>query len=286
MTAVEHRLRLDGAALATLVERVLAEDVGRGDVTTALVVPEDAYGRAVIVAREPLVVAGLEAARLCFEQVSAGAVSWDPACRDGDQAPAGAALARLEGPLGPILTAERSALNLLGHTSAVATNAARLSELVGGTAVRLVDTRKTTPGLRVLDKYGVRIGGCFNHRFGLDDGILIKDNHVQAAGGVGVAVRRARQHAPHGLKVEVEIDRLDQLNEAVESGADAVLLDNMSASEVARAVQEVGGKVLLEASGGITEENLRSYAETGVDLISLGGLTHSAPHVDLALEVQ
>lgn len=277
---------LDEGVLRALVRRAVAEDVGRGDLTTALVVPPGATGTARILTRRRITVAGLHAAQLVFDEVGGGTVAWSPSYADGDVAEAGASLVELHGPLAPILTAERTALNLLAHTSAVASNAARLAALVEGTAVRLVDTRKTTPGLRVLDKYGVRIGGCFNHRFGLDDGILIKENHVAAAGGVLPAVERAKAMAPHGLKVEVEVEDLAQLDEALSAGADAVLLDNMDPQGVSEAVKRAGGKVLLEASGGITEENLRLYAETGVDLISLGALTHSAPHVDLSLEVQ
>ena len=195
-------------------------------------------------------------------------------------------LARIDGPLGSILTAERTALNLLGRLSGIATLTRRFSQEVEGTTATIVDTRKTTPGMRLLEKHAVASGGGSNHRFGLDDGVLIKDNHLAAVGGVEEAVRRARSHVPHGLKIEVEVATLDELDAAVAAGADAVLLDNMSPEMVADAVQRAGGKAMLEASGGITLENVRRYAETGVDLISVGALTHSAPNVDVALEVE
>lgn len=262
----------------------LAEDVGRGDVTTAAVVPAGLGGRARIEARAPFVVCGLEVARACFEHL--GRVTWESLLADGRRVEAGDVLARLSGDLGAILTAERTALNLLAHLSGIATTSAAFAAAVAGTAARVVDTRKTTPGLRVLEKYAVAVGGCHNHRSGLDDGVLIKDNHVAAAGGITEAVRRARAAVPHGLLVEVEVSDLDGLDEALAAGADAVLLDNMDPATVAEAVARAGGKVVLEASGSITLDNVRAYAETGVDLVSCGALTHSAGHADVALEVE
>lgn len=277
---------IDRRTLENLAARWLDEDVGRGDVTTRSVIPADLKGVARIEAREPAVVAGMSVARACFDLASDRALTWHGFVGDGDSVSPRDVLARVEGPLGPMLTAERTALNLLGHLSGIATLARRFSKEMEGTTATIVDTRKTTPGLRLLEKHAVRAGGGSNHRFGLDDGVLIKDNHVAAVGGVEEAVQRARASAPHGLKIEVEVADLDQLDAAVAAGADAVLLDNMQPEMVAEAVRRAGGKAILEASGGITLENVRSYAETGVDLISVGALTHSAPNVDVALEVE
>jgi len=263
----------------------LSEDVGRGDRTTEAVVVPDASGRARIEARSQTVVAGLDVARVCFEHAGGG-VDWFPQCADGDAVAPGAVLALMSGPLRTILTGERTALNILARLSGIATMTRRYVEAVHGTPTQVVDTRKTTPGLRLFEKYAVRVGGGRNHRFGLDDGILIKDNHVAAAGGVSQAVRLARAGVPHGLRIEVEVTDLAELDEALSAGADAVLLDNMSPQGVSQAVTRAGGKVLLEASGGVTLENIRAYAETGVDLVSVGALTHSAQSADLALEVE
>lgn len=275
---------LDPAYLRRAVRRFLAEDVGRGDVTTMLVVPPDASGRARIEARSDLVVCGGEAVVACFE-----AVADDVECRvifpDGAPAAAGDAVASVKGSLRALLVAERTALNLLGRMSGIAGLARRYAAAVEGLPVKVVDTRKTTPGLRVLEKYAVRVGGCHNHRFGLDDGILIKDNHIAAAGGIEAAIERARLHAPHGMKIEVEVTDLEELQVAMGAGADVVMLDNMSVDDVREAVSVAGGKALLEVSGGVTLDNVRSYAETGVDLVSVGALTHSAPHADVAMEV-
>ena len=270
--------------LRASVEAFVAEDVGRGDRTTEAVISAEATGRARIEARERIVVAGLEAARLCFE-AAGGGLDWSVEVPDGEVAEAGVTIVTLDGPMRTILTGERTALNLLARLSGVATATATYVERIGGTSAKLVDTRKTTPGLRSLEKYAVTVGGATNHRHGLDDGILIKDNHITAAGSITEAVHRAKD-VPHGLKVEVEVEDLDGLDEAIAAGADAVLLDNMSPEMVTEAVTRAGGKALLEASGGITLENVRSYAETGVDLISSGALTHSARAVDLALEVE
>ena len=264
----------------------LEEDVGHGDVTSNAVIPEGKQGRARIEAREEAIVAGLPAVRACFDVVSGGALRWEQVVDDGAPVGPGDVLARVQGDLADILTAERTALNLLGRLSGIATLAHRFFKEMEGTTATIVDTRKTTPGLRLLEKYAVRVGGASNHRFGLDDGVLIKDNHVAAAGGVGEAVVRARAGVPHGLKIEVEVSTLDELDEAVAAGADVVLLDNMGPAMVSEAVTRAGGKVVLESSGGITLDNVRRYAEAGVDLISVGALTHSAPNVDVALEVE
>jgi nicotinate-nucleotide pyrophosphorylase (carboxylating) len=230
------------------------------------------------------VICGLPVAAAVFAE--AGDVKWFPEIVEGARVDPGVVLARIEGPLRSILTGERTALNILQRLSGVATLTSRFVESVAGSRARIVDTRKTTPGLRVLEKYAVAVGGASNHRFGLDDGILVKDNHVAAAGGVGEATRRALEGAPLGLRVEVEVRDLDELEEAIEAGANIVLLDNMQPDEVASAVERASGRVLLEVSGGITLDSVSAYAATGIDLISVGALTHSAPAVDLALEVE
>ena len=277
---------LDLSSIAPAVRAWLAEDVGRGDLTTALVIPEGAHAAARLEARERFIVAGLGVAGLCFQLVSAPSPTFAPKVDDGDLVKEGQVLALVEGPLRAILTAERTALNILARLSGIATLTDAYVSAAGSETVRVVDTRKTTPGLRVLEKYAVRVGGGSNHRFGLDDGILIKDNHIAAGGGIGAAVRRAKRGAPHGLKVEVEVADVDGLREAVDAGADAVLLDNMSPEEVSAAVSEAAGRMLLEASGGVSLANIGAYADTGVDLVSVGALTHSAGSVDVALECE
>jgi nicotinate-nucleotide pyrophosphorylase (carboxylating) len=276
---------LDLSLVRPLVQAWLAEDVGRGDVTSTSVIPERAHAVARLEARESFTVAGLAVAGLCFELVGGDDVTWDPKVEDGHVAGAGDTLARVEGRLRAILTAERTALNAFARLSGVASLTADYAQSLRGTKARLVDTRKTTPGLRVLEKYAVRVGGGSNHRYGLDDGILIKDNHIAAAGGIGPAVRSARANAHHGLRVEVEVEDLAGLDEALDAGADAVLLDNMPVEEVRKAVEATAGRALLEVSGGINLDNVEEYARTGVDLISVGALTHSVRSVDVALEV-
>jgi nicotinate-nucleotide pyrophosphorylase (carboxylating) len=275
--------------LRELVGAWLAEDIGRGDVTTTSVVPSDIEGRGRIEAREPCVVAGVTAAALCFELTSSRferVLEFKEVVGEGDRAAAGDVIARIEGPLAPILTAERTALNLLARLCGVATMTRTYVDAVDGTGARIVDTRKTTPGLRSLQKHAVVVGGGSNHRFGLDDGILIKDNHLAAAGGVSEALRRARANASHGLRIEVEVTTLQELEESLEEGAEAILLDNMTPDRVSEAVRIGAGRALLEVSGGINLDTVRSYAMTGVDLISVGALTHSAPSIDLALELE
>ena len=278
--------QLEPTLIRPLVERLIAEDVGRGDVTTQAVIPAELEGRARIEAREEAMVAGLDVARMCFEIMEPGEIEWHPKCGDGDLVKAGDTVVVLETAMRTILTAERTALNLLARMSGVATSTAALVAAVAGTSARVVDTRKTMPGLRVLDKYAVRVAGASNHRFGLGDGVLIKDNHVAAVGGVVEAVRRAKIQAPHGLRVEVEVQSMDELDQALEAGADVVLLDNMTPQEVGGAVERTRGRALLEASGGITLHTARAYAETGVDLISSGAITHSARNIDFSLEVE
>jgi nicotinate-nucleotide pyrophosphorylase (carboxylating) len=278
-------MNLNEQIVAGLVDGWLAEDVGRGDRTTAAVVPPGAAGRARIEARQAGVIAGLPVARVCFARLD-DELKWLPEVEDGSVAGPGDVLARLEGSLASILTVERTALNVLQRLSGVATLTRAFVEAVEGTGARIVDTRKTTPGLRLLEKYAVTVGGGTNHRSGLDDGILVKDNHIRAAGSVTEATLHAVEGAPHGLLVEVEVTDLAGLDEAIDAGAHAVLLDNMTVDETRAAVERAAGRVLLESSGGITLDTVRDYAETGVDLIAVGALTHSAPSIDLALEVE
>ncbi|MCB2223536.1 MAG: carboxylating nicotinate-nucleotide diphosphorylase [Actinobacteria bacterium] len=268
-----------------IVEAALREDLGRaGDQTTEAVVPAGATATAAVVAREAGTIAGLEIACSAFGLLDER-IEVDYLAADGDAVEAGAVLAEVRGPAGPILSAERVALNLLGRMCGIATLTARVAAAVEGTGADIACTRKTTPGLRMLEKYAVRAGGGRNHRFGLDDAVLIKDNHVAVAGGVGAAVAAARAAVGHLVKIETEVDTLEQLGEALEAGADVVLLDNMSLDDLRTAVETTGGRVPLEASGGITPENVREVAETGVDVISMGWLTHSARTLDVALDV-
>jgi nicotinate-nucleotide pyrophosphorylase (carboxylating) len=270
--------------LKRTVARALAEDVGAGDVTTAAVVPEGRKGRAVLVARQDLVLAGTAAFGEVFAQV--GGVEVEFQFQDGDRVPAGETAATVKGTLWSILAGERVALNFVMRLSGIATATAEYVKAVKGTACAITDTRKTTPGLRALEKAAVVAGGGASHRSGLFDGVLIKDNHVAATGSVAEAIARAKKAAPHTLRVEVEVGSLRQLAEAVEAGADIVMLDNMSPDDARRAVEIAAGRVLIEASGGMALENVRAYAEAGVDIISVGRLTHSAPAADMALKVK
>jgi nicotinate-nucleotide pyrophosphorylase (carboxylating) len=262
----------------------LEEDLdGAGDITTSAVVDTSTRVTAAVVARADGVVAGLDMGLRAFTLLDDATVV-DSLSPDGRPVAAGAVLARVSGRAHPILAAERTCLNLLGHLSGIATATRQIADLVAHTKATIVDTRKTTPGLRALEKYAVRAGGGANHRFGLYDAVLIKDNHLAASGGVGAAVKAARAAVGHAVKVEVEVVAVSQVTEAVESGADAVLLDNMTTEQLREAVAAAAGRCLLEASGGITPETVVAVAETGVDLISLGWLTHSAPRWDVALD--
>jgi nicotinate-nucleotide pyrophosphorylase (carboxylating) len=264
-----------------LIQRALAEDVGRGDLTTAAVVPEDARTSARIEQRAAGVVAGLRVAEAVFLSVDPE-LAVTVLAKEGEWRESGP-VAELEGRAASILTAERVALNFLGRLSGIATLTARYVRAVEGTGVRILDTRKTTPGLRELEKEAVAAGGGVNHRAGLFDAILVKENHATVAGGVGEATRRALAGAPQGTSVEVECATLADLDEALAAGAGRILLDNMEPAELRRAVELVAGRAELEASGGVTLESVRRVAETGVDFISVGALTHSAPALDLSL---
>ncbi|HZU87634.1 MAG TPA: carboxylating nicotinate-nucleotide diphosphorylase [Stellaceae bacterium] len=271
--------------LEPVVRAALLEDLGRaGDITSEAIIPADARVEATIVARAEGVVAGLDAALLAFELVDP-AVAVERLAADGAPVHRGAAVAAIRGRARAVLAAERTALNLLSRLSGVATATRALVDAISGTKAKIVCTRKTTPGLRALEKAAVRAGGGANHRFGLDDAMLIKDNHIALAGGVRAALERARRHAGHLVKIELEVDTLDQLAEALASGIDAVLLDNMDPETLARAVAMVDGRAVTEASGRITRDNAPAIAASGVDLISSGWITHSAPILDLGLDV-
>ena len=268
-----------------IVRAALAEDLGRaGDITTDSIIPADAVATARIAARQDGRVAGLEAALIAFRLLDP-AVSVTVERADGDDVPPGGTIATLTGKARALLTAERTALNLMGRLSGIATATRALVREVEGTGARIVCTRKTTPGLRVLEKHAVKLGGGFNHRFGLDDAVLIKDNHIAVAGGVRPAVERVRAAIGHMVKVEVEVDTLDQLDELLGLPVDVVLLDNMDPDRLRRAVRMVDGRLLTEASGNVTLATVRAIAETGVDMISCGWLTHSAPNLDLGLDM-
>jgi nicotinate-nucleotide pyrophosphorylase (carboxylating) len=265
------------------VSRTLAEDLGAGgDVTSSATIPADARFTAEMNCREPIVVAGLDIAAAFFRSLDPD-VAIDQPAADGDRAEAGTILMRLSGKARAMLTAERSALNTAQHLSGIATLTRRYVDAIDGTGATLIDTRKTIPGLRVLEKYAVRMGGARNHRMRLDDGVLIKDNHVAVCGGVGEAVRAAKS-ANTGLQVQVEVDRIAQIEPALAAGADRLLLDNMPPPVLRQAVELVAGRVPLEASGGVRLETIRAIAETGVDFISLGRITQSAPAVDIGLD--
>ncbi|MCL5807555.1 MAG: carboxylating nicotinate-nucleotide diphosphorylase [Deltaproteobacteria bacterium] len=271
-------------ALIRVIRIALDEDIGPGDITTGAALRGDETGIARATAKTEMVVAGIDV----FGEVF---LTLDPALvftarqRDGETAGKGDLLAEISGSLASILTAERVALNLFQRMSGIATMTRRYSDAVRGTRAKILDTRKTAPGLRILDKYAVRVGGGHNHRFALYDGILIKDNHIAAAGGIVTAVKRIRERVPHTLKIEIEVKNMTELEEALAAGADAILLDNMGIEEMAQAVHRAGGKVSLEASGNMTLERVREVADTGVDLISVGALTHSVMAADISLNV-
>ncbi|MBB3972180.1 carboxylating nicotinate-nucleotide diphosphorylase [Hansschlegelia beijingensis] len=276
---------LDPIAVRRAVEAALAEDLGRaGDITSAATIPASAVARVVIAARQTGRLAGLQLAEAAFRSLDP-AISFKAEVEDGARLTAGEVIARIEGPARAVLSAERTALNFLGHLSGVATETARYGDLIAHTRARICCTRKTTPGLRIFEKYAVRCGGGSNHRFGLDDAILIKDNHIAVAGGVEAALRGAKSSAGHLLKIEIEVDTLEQLDRVIAEGADVVLLDNMSPAVLREAVERIDGRMLAEASGNVSLDTVVAIAESGVDLISVGRITHSAPTLDLGLDV-
>jgi nicotinate-nucleotide pyrophosphorylase (carboxylating) len=291
-TAMTQSLLCPDAFLSPLeidaaVTRALAEDLGRaGDVTSIATIPEDLTARAIVVGRAAGVIAGLPLVAACFAKLAPD-VDIAPHARDGARINAKTALMRVTGPARAILAAERVSLNFLGHLSGVATATNEFVRRIAGTRTRFCCTRKTTPGLRALEKYAVRCGGGFNHRFGLDDAILIKDNHIAVAGGIRPVLERAQATAGHLVKIEIEVDTIEQLREVLAVGiADAVLLDNMDPATLRQAVAMVGGRFALEASGGITLETIAEVAQAGVDYASSGWVTHSAPNLDVALDIE
>ena len=275
-----HRILIE-----PIIRAALLEDLGRaGDITTDAIVGEDTQAEALMVTRQDGVLSGMEAGLMAFELLDPS-VQIERVCRDGDRIERGQTVARINGRARALLAAERTALNFTCRMSGVASATRLLADAVGNHKAKIVCTRKTTPGLRILEKEAVRDGGGANHRFGLDDAMLIKDNHVAIAGGVGAALDRARAQAGHLVKIELEVDTLEQLAEALEHGADAVLLDNMDPDTLRRAVDLVKGRAITEASGRITRETVPAIAAAGVDLISSGWITHSAPILDLGLDI-
>ena len=268
-----------------ILQMALSEDIGIGDITSQTTVPPDTAARAVMLAKAPGVVAGLSVACRTFTLVD-NFVTWEPHITDGQIVEPGTPLATIIGDARSVLTAERVALNVLQRMSGTATLTRRFVDLVDGTRARIVDTRKTTPGLRVLEKYAVRCGGGHNHRTGLYDAVLIKDNHLAAGGGVLATVARAKESAPHTMRVEVECKTLNEVADAVKSGADIILLDNMELDTLREAVQIIGSKAITEASGGVNLSTVAAIAQTGVDFISVGALTHSAPALDISLDFE
>lgn len=265
-----------------IIENALAEDIHTGDITTLAVVRDGRTARAILKAKEEMVLAGIDVAAAVFRRLDTGIV-FTPGFADGARLAPGDIIACISGDAALLLQGERVALNLLQRMCGIATMTARYVEAVRGTKARVVDTRKTTPGLRILEKYAVRVGGGTNHRTGLYDGVLIKENHIVAAGGLTEAVRRAKAYIPHTMKVEVETETLAQVAEAIAAGADIIMLDNMTAAAMNEAVALIGGRALIEASGGVNLDSIRSIAETGVDIISVGALTHSARAMDISM---
>jgi nicotinate-nucleotide pyrophosphorylase (carboxylating) len=273
------------ATIDHLIDLALQEDIGSGDVTTECTIEADQTSSATIVAKETLVVAGLAVAARVFERLD-GRVDFTPHCDESDHIAPGYAMVTLEGPTRALLSGERVALNFLQRLSGIATWVHAHVEALGSHPVRLVDTRKTTPGWRVLEKYAVRVGGGHNHRFGLYDGVLIKDNHIAACGSITAAVARVRARGHQLLKIEVEVSDLRQVAEALSAGVDVIMLDNMENEAIRAAVKLIARKALVEVSGEITRQRLAALAETGVDIISMGALTHSAPVVDISMRIQ
>lgn len=271
--------------LVNLIDRALAEDLGAGDATSEATIRPESRSAAVMQAKQELVLAGLDVAREVFLRVDPD-IRFDAQAKDGDRIPAGTELATLSGNTRSLLAGERLALNLVQHLSGIATLTARYVERVKGLKAQVLDTRKTLPGLRQLEKYAVRTGGGRNHRFGLFDGVLIKDNHIAAAGGITGAVQSARRSAHHLLRIEVETKTLDEVREALAAGVDIIMLDNMTVDLMRSAVKLVAGRVPVEASGNVTLETIRAIAETGVDYISSGSLTHSAPAADISMKIK
>lgn len=265
-----------------IIDTALAEDIHTGDITTLSILPQPRVMRARLIAKEPMVLSGIAVARRVFERLDP-AIRFEALFADGDLLEKGTVLARIEGDAALLLQGERVALNLLQRMCGIATQTAEYVKELKGTGARVVDTRKTTPGLRVLEKYSVRVGGGTNHRTGLYDGVLIKENHIAAAGGILEAVRLARAYIPHTLKIEVETETLEQVQLALDAGADIIMLDNMTLEQMTQAVQLIAKRALVEASGGVNLQTIRGIAQTGVDIISVGALTHSVRAADISM---
>ena len=274
---------LNDIMLDKLIMNALSEDVGTGDITTESTIPETARAHGLYKAKESGVLCGIGVAARVFELIDRD-IEFTPLKRDGDRIEKGEIIAEVRGKATNVLTGERVGLNLMQRMSGIATRTAEAVAQVEGTGAKICDTRKTTPGLRVVEKYAVKVGGGTNHRFNLADGILIKDNHIVAAGSITNAVKAARANAPHTLKIEVEVETFDELNEALEAGADIIMLDNMSCEDMKKAVGIVNGRAITEASGNMGDRNLREVADCGVDLISIGALTHSVRSLDISLK--
>jgi nicotinate-nucleotide pyrophosphorylase len=270
--------------LNDLIKRALEEDIGYGDITTLSLIPAEQKARGLFVAKTPGVVAGIEVSQAVFAYLDQG-TQFDILVRDGETIAPGDIIAIVKGRTRNLLTGERTALNFLQRLSGIASKTRNMVEMIKYSPAEILDTRKTTPGLRVLEKYAVGVGGAHNHRFGLYDGVMIKDNHIQAVGNIKEAVAMARKKVPHTVKIEVEVETMEQLQEALEAKADIILLDNMDVYEMIEAVEITAGRALLEASGGINEGNLADVARTGVDFISMGALTHAVSSLDISFDI-
>ena len=266
-----------------LILEALKEDISSEDVSTNAVMREAVPGEVDLICKQDGVIAGLEVFRRVFELLD-GKTETEFYCKDGDTVKSGQLMGRVRGDIRVLLSGERTALNYLQRMSGIATYTRSVAELLKGTKTKLLDTRKTTPNMRIFEKYAVRVGGGYNHRYNLSDGVLLKDNHIGAAGGVAQAVKMAREYAPFVRRIEVEVENLDMVREAVEAGADIIMLDNMSGEEMEEAVRIIGGRAQIECSGNVTRENIARLAELGVDYISSGALTHSAPILDISMK--
>ncbi|RNB82782.1 carboxylating nicotinate-nucleotide diphosphorylase [Brevibacillus fluminis] len=270
--------------LRAKIEDWLMEDIGSGDITSECTIPEDEQGKGILYAKEAGIIAGLPVAELVFETVDAG-LTFKALVKEGERVEKGQAIVEVSGSVQSILSGERLALNLLQRLSGIATRTREFVDVLDGTKARVVDTRKTTPGLRLVEKYAVRIGGGHNHRYALYDAVMIKDNHIKGAGSITKAVEAARANIPHTMKIEVESETIEQVKEALAVGADIIMLDNMSTEMMREAVSLINGRAIVEASGGVTLETVRAIAETGVDVISVGALTHSVRALDISLDL-
>jgi nicotinate-nucleotide pyrophosphorylase (carboxylating) len=272
-------------SIEEFIEIALKEDIGPGDITTDNLIDSELCGVGTIIVKEPIVLAGMDVAAKVFQRLDPH-FSFKPRYKDGDSVKPGENIVTISGNLRALLTGERTALNFLQRLSGIATLVRSYVQKLGQSTVRLVDTRKTTPGWRTLEKYAVRVGGAYNHRMGLYDGVLIKDNHIEVCGGISTAIEGIREVVSHLVKIEVEVSDLPGVEEALAAGADVIMLDNMDIQQITEAVKRINGKAVVEVSGGITDQNLKQLGKTGVDIISVGALTHSARCVDLSMRVQ